>query len=320
MKLVISHLETLRTYVTREFYYIMRDLISTHGWRHIETGKLWHGSGTIRDKLLSEFGELPESILFWEGYELLRSEARDIYRLDCRKSVLADDLHMWGEWDELRRQTKLVSFALCDTILCTNGNVWDAFYPEFAGTKKVIWIPHSASPDFMLPYNPNPENSILLSGAIGRHYPLRQQMRALYEQGTYSIVYNQHPGYYTGYDYENDNYVGGAYAKTLNRYRAAFTDSLTFRYVVAKYFEIPATGALLFADDAVRGPLQELGFIENRHYLAVSKENLEEKVEYVLDKRNQEELDEIRRRGQALVWERHKTSDRARQINEACSV
>lgn len=317
MKLIVSHLESLRTYVTREFYYIIRDLISTHGWRHIEIGKLWNGSGTIREKLVRELGQLPDSILFWESYELFNAEARDIYRLDCRKFVLVDDLQVW---DQPMRQRKLVSFALCDTILCTNGNVWNAFYPEFAGRKNVVWIPHSASPDFMLPYNPNSENSILLSGAIGRHYPLRQQMRALWEQGSYSIAYHQHPGYYTGYDYEKNQYIGSAYAKRINNYRAAFTDSLIYRYLVAKYFEIPATGALLFADDAVRGPLQELGFIENRHYLSVSKENLEEKVAYVLDKRNHEELDQIRRRGQELVWERHKTSDRARQINEACCV
>lgn len=317
MKLIVSHLETLRTYVTREFYYIMRELISTYGWRHIEIGKLVNGSGTIRDRLLSEFGELPESILFWEGYESFYAAARDIYRLDCRKTLLADDLHFW---DEKTRLTKLVSFALCDKILCTNRDIWANFYPEFCGTKKVVWIPHSASPDFMLPYNPNPENSILLSGAIGRYYPLRQQMRALFEQGSYSIAYHQHPGYYTGYDYENNQCIGSAYAKTINRYRAAFTDNLIYRYVVAKYFEIPATGALLFADDGVRGPLQELGFIANRHYLPVSKENLEERVQYVLDERNHEELDEIRKSGQELVWQRHKTIDRARQINEECSV
>lgn len=317
MKLIVSHLETLRTYVTREFYYIMQDLISTHGWRHIESSKLFASPGTIQDNLVAEFGEVPESIIFWEDYNQLRVRAEEIYRLDCRKSVLADDLHYW---DEPGRQKKLVGSALCDTILSTCGYVWDSFYPEFCGTKKVVWIPHSASPDFMLPYNPNPENSILLSGAIGRYYPLRQQMRALCERGFYSIAYHQHPGYYTGYDYESNQYIGGAYAKKINSYRAAFTDSLVYRYVVAKYFEIPATGALLFADDAVRGPLQELGFIENRHYFPVSMENLEEKIEYVLDKRNHEELDEIRKRGQALVWERHKTSDRARQINEACSV
>lgn len=317
MKVIVSHLESLRTYVTREFYCIIRDLISTHGWRHIEINKLWNGSGTIREKLVRQLGELPDSILFWQSYELCNAEARDIYRLDCRKSILTDDLQVW---DQPMRQRKLVSFALCDKILCTNGNVWNAFYPEFAGTKKVIWIPHSASPDFMLPYNPNPENSILLSGAIGCHYPLRQQMRTFCETGSYSIAYHQHPGYQTGYDYETNQSIGGAYARGINSYRAAFTDSLIYRYVVAKYFEIPATGALLFADDAVRGPLRELGFIENRHYLSVSKENLEEKVDYVLDKRNHEELDEIRKSGQALVWERHKTSDRARQINEVCSA
>ncbi|MGH8487887.1 MAG: hypothetical protein ACREXS_03165 [Gammaproteobacteria bacterium] len=180
MKLIVSHLEALRTYVSREFYYIMRDLISTHGWRHLEICKLWNGAGTIRDKLIDEFGELPESILFWEGYELLHAQARDIYRLDCRKFVLADDLH-WR--DERMRQRKLVSFALCDTILSTYGYTWARFYPEFSGTKKVVWIPHSASPDFMLPYNRCPENSILLSGAISRYYPLRQQMKALHAQG-----------------------------------------------------------------------------------------------------------------------------------------
>ncbi|MGH8535128.1 MAG: glycosyltransferase family protein [Gammaproteobacteria bacterium] len=317
MKLIVSHLEALKTYVSREFYYIMRDLISTHGWRHIEICKLWNGAGTIRDKLIDEFGELPGSILFWESYELLSACAIEIYRLDCHKFILADDLH-W--WDEQLRQRKLVGFALCDTILSTYGYIWARFYPEFSGTKKVVWIPHSASPDFMLPYNRCPENSILLSGAISRHYPLRQQMKALHAQGSHSIAYHGHPGYYTGYDYENDQNIGGGYAKTINRYRAAFTDSLTFNYVVAKYFEIPATGALLFADDAVSGPLRELGFMENRHYLSVSKETLEERIQYVLDERNHEELDEIRRRGQKLVWERHKTSDRARQINEGCSV
>jgi hypothetical protein len=88
--------------------------------------------------------------------------------------------------------------------------------------------------------------------------------------------------------------------------------------VIAKYFEIPATGALLLADDAVAGPLKELGLIEYRHYLPVSCNDLEEKVHYVLDEKNHEELDEVRKLGQELIWERHKTSDRARMIDEIC--
>ena len=128
MKLIVSNLESLRTYVSREFYFIMRDLISTHGWRHIEMHKLWNGAGTIRDKLIDEFGELPGSILFWEGYELLSARAIEIYRLDCHKFILADDLH-W--WNNQFRQRKLVGFALCETILSTYGYIWSEFYPEF---------------------------------------------------------------------------------------------------------------------------------------------------------------------------------------------
>ena len=195
------------------------------------------------------------------------------------------------------RQSKSVGFALCDMVLSTYGYTWDKFYPEFAGTKRVVWIPHSASPDFMRPYNGCPENSILLSGSMSDYYyPLRQQMLTLYVQGSYAISYHGHPGYYCGYDHETNEDIGRGYAEKIN--------SL----------------ALLFADEGVTGPLKELGFVENSHYLPVSKENLEEKVQYILDERNHEELDEIRRRGQELVWERHKTSDRARQIDEACSA
>ena len=316
MKLIVSNLENLRTYVSREFYYIMRDLISTHGWRHIEMWKLWNAE-SIRDKLIDELGELPESILFWEGYELLFARAIEIYHLDCHKLILADDLHCWQEQS---RQRKLVSYALCETILSTYGYIWNEYYPEFCGVKKVVWVPHSASPDFLLRYNQHPENSIFLSGATSFHYPLRQQMKVLEELSSYSIAYHGHPGYYCGYDYEENEDIGRGYAEKINRRRTAFTDSGIYKYVVAKYFEIPATGALLFADDTVSGPLREIGFIENRHYLPVSKENLEDRVQYVLDERNHEELDEIRRRGQELVWERHKTSDRASQINEECNV
>ena len=85
---------------------------------------------------------------------------------------------------------------------------------------------------------------------------------------------------------------------------------------MAKYFEIPATGALLLADNAVSLWLTQLGFEQYIHYVHVSKQNLEDRLRYVLDERNHNELDVIRRQGQELVWHRHKTSDRARDLND----
>jgi hypothetical protein len=315
MKLVVAQLGALRRYVSREFYYVIRELIDKHGWRHAETYSLRDGRRTMQELLLENFGELPEVILFWEGYDLLTHHALNIRRLECKRYILADDLHWPGE---LMRLRKLFSFAFCHAVLATYGYALEKFYPGLAGVKKVVWVPHSASPDFMVPYNRRPSNSVLLSGAVSSHYPLRQQLKQLHEQGVYRIAYHPHPGYHCGYDYERAGDVGRGYAERINRHRSAFTDSLCFNYVVAKYFEIPAAGALLLADDAVRRPLERLGFKAFRHYLPVSKENLEERVRYVLDERNHSEVDEIRRRGQELVWARHKTSDRARQIDETC--
>lgn len=317
MKLIVAQLEALRRYVSREFHYVMTDLVRDFKWRQIDPGKLWHLPGTIESKLLDEFGELPDTILFWENYSFLSAHAAEIYRLDCRKFILADDLHWWN--NEMRER-KLVGFAICDTVLSTYAYLWAEFYPELRNCKKVVWVPHAASPDFMIRYNQHPENSILLSGKINQHYPMRQQMKQLDDQRSYSIAYHRHPGYHCGYDYRTNQDIGRGYARKINQYRAGSTDSSKYGYVVAKYFEIPATGALLFADDAVKQPLQELGFRENRHYLPVSLKNLEEQIQFVLDERNHPHLDDIRRRGQKLVWQRHKTSDRAKQIDEVCQA
>ena len=316
MKLIVSHLETVRRYVTREFYYIQTDLMATYGWKHIEICDLWNGAGTVKDKLVDQFGELPETILFWQAYEFLNAEAADIRRLDSHKLFFVDDLHWWSEED---RQEQVVSFELCETILSTCAYAFSKFYPELSGVKTLVWIPHSASPDFLLRYNEQPENAIFLSGAVNHKYPLRLRVKELHDSGTYPIVVHQHPGY-GEFDLATNPSVGRGYARQMNSYRAALTDASENNYVVAKYFEIPATGALLLADSAVSGPLRNMGFIEGVHYVGVSNEDLEEKIEYALDENNHDELDQVRRNGQLLVWQRHKTHDRARLIDEACMV
>lgn len=317
MKLIVSDLKVWEGYVSREFYYVMTDLMTNHGWRQIETINLWNSPWTIKDTLVEEFGEMPEVILFWESYDFLIAHTYDALHLDCHKCIFADDVH-WG-WQE-EGHKKFLCYIMCDTILSPYAYVFDQFYPQLSGVKQVAWVPHSASPDFMLPYNAQPENAILLSGCLEYHYPFREQMKWLYDQQSYAIVYHPHPGYQWPYDYDKNEDVGRGYAAKINNYRAGFTDCLRYNYMVAKYFEIPATGALLLADDGVAGQLKELGLMENRHYLPVSSDDLEEKIQYVLDEKNHQELDKIRRRGQKLIWKRHKTSDRARLIDEICRV
>lgn len=313
MKLIVSHLDVARTYVTRELYYIQRELIKTHGWRHIESNALWHGEGSLERKLRIALGKLPELIIFWEAYELVHRYCREMQRMKCHKVFYADDLH-W--WNRRMREFKVVDYAVSDEILTPYAYCWRKLYPELSH-QKVVWIPHSASPDFMLSYNSSPENSIFLSGAMNEAYPLRQKMLKLHNESSHAIKYHRHPGYYCNYDYEADARIGRGFAQRIHGCRVGFADSVfPYGYVVAKFFEIPATGALLLADDIVSERLSELGFVANRHYVAASAKNLEEQVEYVLAENNREEIDQIRRNGQELVYQRHKTSDRATQINE----
>ena len=316
MKVIISPLCALDHYVSREFSFIIRDLIQLFGWKHIEVTKLHGKPGALEDKLTRELDGLPEVILIWGASWFLTENAEQLESLDCLKALVADDLH-WGPNEE-RRWGQTLTYMIVDLVFSTYGYVFHDFYPEVRNFSRCIWMPHSASPDFLIPFNPDAESTLLLSGAISGCYPLREKMKALCDTGRHRIVHHPHPGYGTHFDNDADRRVGRGYGRLINGCRAAFTDCSIYRYTVAKHFEIPAAGALLLAERAIAGPLLQLGFVEGEHYIAASDEDLEERVRYVLDKANRAEVDAIRRRGQALVWERHKTSDRAALIDDVC--
>lgn len=320
MKLLASWMNDLGTYVSREFYYTMQDLIHEHQWRQVEPWMLVQPPELMEAKLLELVGEIPEVVLFWESYDQFNWTYAALRALGCRLALFADDLHTMAGHEE-EREGKLAALSECDVILSSYSYLFDEFYPELRGRKTAMSVPHAASPDFVVPFNSQPENVVLLSGCVNSFYPLRMQMQTLHEkEGGPRIAWHRHPGYTERFDYANDARIGSGYAQVIHRYRAGFTDGAYFGYTVAKHFEIPATGALLVADSSISGPLLQLGFVENVHYISVSAENLEEKIRYVLDERNRAETDEIRRRGQQLVLDNHRTADRARFIDQACAA
>jgi hypothetical protein len=313
MKLLVSWIRELGRYVSREFYYTMGELLECHGWRHVEPWVLAQSPKSVRETLIEQAGGIPDVILFWETYEhlnLLEPRLRD---LGCRIALFVDDLHVLGN-PAVRRPPKARALGLCDVVLASYGYAFDRHYPELAG-KRVEWIPHGASPDFCLPLEPAPRKAVLLSGFVSANYPLRLRLKQLYDEGRPGIEFLPHPGYGENFNYNSDARIGTGYARAIHQCLAGFTDAAVFGYVVAKHFEIPATGALLLAGDTVRQPLAELGFRSGRDYLAVSEDNLEEQLEYVLDDRNRGRIDEIRREGQKLVLAGHTTRDRAVQID-----
>lgn len=95
---------------------------------------------------------------------------------------------------------------------------------------------------------------------------------------------------------------------------AAGSSATKYQLVTPKYFEIPAAGSLLFAQEC--RDLELLGFDDN-NCIIFDKTNFEEKaMEYL---RNPTRYIKMRRRGCQLIKEKHKISDRVRKIRELMS-
>jgi hypothetical protein len=309
MRLIVAEVGAYSHFVSREFAYIIRELIEAYGWKHLEPSEL--RGGAMREVIARLCEDFPDVILFWGGEWFLCDEHRQVEALPAAKWFVADDLHHHGA-----RQSRERAFLLCDTILATYAYRVEEYFPEVAKTRRVVWLPHSASPDFVLPFNSAARNALFLSGAMCNAYPLRLKVKALRDGGFEGIVHLPHPGYHCEYDYGGDVRIGRAFARRIWDHRAAFTDCTVFQYTVAKHFEIPATGALLVADVSIEAPLGKLGFVPGVHYFPVTSEDLEDRVRYLLREDHHEELDRIRRNGQALVLNRHRTSHRAKLIND----
>ncbi|HKO01918.1 MAG TPA: glycosyltransferase [Thermoanaerobaculia bacterium] len=294
MKVAAGPFAELRRYVSREFFETFSLLRERHGWVLREL----HELSSI---------ENADVLLFWESYDAVIRHAHRAKRI-C---VMTDDLH--GD-----RYPMAQALALADRVLSTYAPCIADFFPSLHSSH-VAWTPHAASSDFLFDVNESPRNVVFVSGAMSAKYPLRRLMLELANRRPDIAQIHEHPGYRTDFDYDTDARIGRGYAESMHGCLAAFTDALQYRYVVAKHFEIPATGALLIADRAMSSQLAQLGFDDGVHYVSASASDLEEVIDRVRDPQNREHIDAIRRRGHALVHQRHTTERRAREIDTACA-
>jgi hypothetical protein len=308
-KLAIGPFHALGRYVSREFWWTFCSL-REHGWRLLETNDLPQHGDHLEPLLQLRAEGWPDVVLFWESYPQLARYADAFQEHGTRVYVMTDDLHH-------ARDGMAESLRLADGILSTYAPRLRTYWPA-VDPSRVTWVPHAAGPDFLLPLAKRPHPVVFVSGAMNHAYPLRLAMRDLALRRPELARLYEHPGYECDYDYERDGRVGEGYAAAMRECLAAFTDALVHQYVVAKHFEIPATGALLLADRAVAPQLEQLGFRDGQHYVSVTAGDLETVVSRVLDRRNAKQIDTIRRRAHALVHDRHTTAHRAQQIDAVC--
>lgn len=114
--------------------------------------------------------------------------------------------------------------------------------------------------------------------------------------------------------FENKTYSGGEYYEWLRNFEAVVAaNSLAddFRYVTSKFFEIPAAGALLFAQYSE--DLERLGFTDE-NCIIFDKENFEDEARAYLE--SPEKYLSVRREGAKLIGHRHTISDRIETLTD----
>jgi hypothetical protein len=99
------------------------------------------------------------------------------------------------------------------------------------------------------------------------------------------------------------NHDGDAFNRALNQSRSAFTCASSMQYLLMKYFEIPASGALLFAEQIPY--LDAMGFKDGEHYISVTPDNFRERMTHYLNGSYYAEGEVIAKNGHDFVHAHH---------------
>ncbi|GAB9463524.1 hypothetical protein Gpo141_00000980 [Globisporangium polare] len=240
---------------------------------------------------------------------------QDLRALGTLLLVWNDDLHYYDQFNPLELREKILKRA--DVLVGTYTYQMDEYFASVTHEMNprdlpmTLWLPHSAGPDFTRgSFNDFPIRKILLSGARGANwYPLRHWLGAFQESHRDMMDVYQHSGYYVS---DNQSEIFASY---LRSYQAGVTTTLLFHYVIAKVFEIPATGALLLVNRDVAPLLQALDLNEMEHYVGFDRMDPDTALHWTLDPLNQKDVDRIRKAGMELVRKQHMVTNRVQALD-----
>lgn len=102
----------------------------------------------------------------------------------------------------------------------------------------------------------------------------------------------------------------------FRRSKFAYTCGSSLGFPIRKYFEIPASGALLLADKC--NGFSALGFRDKENSLIIDVTYISEVGEWLQN--NTELIQKIAKSGQELVWNKHTISARAKQYKKAINA
>ena len=213
-----------------------------------------------------------------------------------------NDIHYLSSKPDTYKRYALLRDKLLDNnhiyILCYYWYYYSNLYK--INKNNLICFPRFVFQKNIIQFNVNPQKKVLLSGSMSKYYPMRNYLKSLKHPNVDILTHS-------------DNIFGDEYKLYLNKFICGFTCCLTKEspYIVNKFFEIPAAGCLLLAfDEYVKDGLKEIGFIDGENYISCNKENIIDKINYICNNSNINEVNRIRKNGQELIKKRHTLESR----------
>ncbi|RST76321.1 glycosyltransferase family 1 protein [Siminovitchia acidinfaciens] len=208
----------------------------------------------------------------------------------------------------IHQRKRYIAQENIDMIFVHYRDAFRKWYPQL--NRRMIWFPHHANLEIYKDYQLEKNINWLMMGALSsRLYPLRTLMLQRLKS-TRGFQYHPHPGYYDEHSIQPGSLIGKDYAQEINRAKMFLTCNSVFEYPLMKYFEVLGCNTLLLAPSSKE--LTDLGFVDRDTFIAVNKNNFEEKAAYYL--RNEDERIRIARNGYQMVREKHSTEKRATEL------
>lgn len=216
-----------------------------------------------------------------------------------------DDLH-WTT--PIQKKARLAASAAADLIL--SDQPWHVVNFHFNGTlrKPIFFLPRCAGNNFLVDLNPHPIRKTLQAGAVNwSFYPWRCFVRATMDcKSSVSCLH--------GYGNAREGFEGNDFIFIIWAHFAGVTSGSRLRYVVSKFFEIPAAGSLLLAPQDMLPYLKILGFSPGTNMLSFNESNLASSIASI--HRNPTKYQKIRKEGYNFIRDRHTCGQRAHKLNQ----
>jgi hypothetical protein len=297
-------------------------LIKNYNWSLCSYELLYNNKDNIEQFFLNKFNEIPK-------YFIIFDHSLEILEIKFPKKTNILNICVDTIFGRSKNVYKTKCWNKCDAVFSTYGYNIQKKMPRVKSTH-IVYLPHSIY--YKCEFNENPINKIFVGGHI-KNYPPREYLNKLSNTKDFKNkidCFKPKCGRYSFTPKNKKNYiVGQDFINKMNNYIACFTDDVIGMdkklieecggngYIVAKHFEILASGSLLVSfNERTKDMFKLIGFIDGIHYISVNYDNINDKINFILDIKNRHEIDKIRKNGYDLSLKNHNYIERAKYINQ----